>query len=62
MPLKVGFAKKEMDCFFPGLGMLGYGQTHNIVKERGTPLYARALAFCDIDENYFIFTELNENC
>jgi neutral ceramidase len=35
--------------------MLGYGQTHNIVKERGTPLYARALAFCDIDENYFIF-------
>jgi neutral ceramidase len=55
MSLKAGFAKKEMDCFFPGLGMLGFGQAHNVVREIGTPLYSRAAAFQDEQQTTFIF-------
>jgi neutral ceramidase len=50
-----GFAKKEMDCFFPGLGMMGYGQSHNIVESQATPLFVRAAAFRDEQHNHFIF-------
>ncbi len=55
MLLKAGFSKKEMDCFFPGLGMMGFGQAHNVVRSQATPLFARAAAFCDEQNNYFIF-------
>ena len=55
MPIQCGFAKKEMDCFFPGLGMMGYGQSHNVVKEKATPLFARAAAFQDEQKSIFFF-------
>jgi neutral ceramidase len=54
MSFKAGFAKKEINVFFPGLGMMGYGQLHNIVQEQATPLYARASAFQDQEKNCFI--------
>lgn len=44
-----------MQCFFPGLGMLGFGQAHNIVKTQATPLFARAAAFRDEKGQHFIF-------
>lgn len=55
MSLQAGFAKKEMDCFFPGLGMMGFGQAHNVVKSKATPLFARAAAFKDENQTHFIF-------
>lgn len=54
MGFKAGFAKKEVNVFFPGLGMLGYGQLHNVVKEQATPLHARASVFQDEANTYFI--------
>lgn len=39
----VGLAWADMTAFIPGVGMMGYGQFHNHVKEVATPLKARAL-------------------
>lgn len=55
MSLRAGFSKKEMNCFFPGLGMMGFGQAHNVVQSQTTPLYARAAAFTDEQQKTFIF-------
>lgn len=43
MNFKIGVAKRDITCFVPGIGMMGYGQHHNTVKEIATPLWARAL-------------------
>ncbi len=53
--MQVGFAKTEIPCFIPGIGMMGYGQPHNIVKEVATPLYARAVIFQNTSQSAFIF-------
>lgn len=53
-----GFSKKEMNCFFPGLGMLGFGQSHNVVRSQSTPLFARAAAFRDERHQHFIFVNV----
>ncbi len=37
-----GFGKEEINCFITGVGMMGYGQPHNTIKEKGTPLFARS--------------------
>ena len=55
MSIKVGFSRTEIPCFIPGLGMMGYGQPHNIVKEVATPIYARAIIFEDQKKSHFIF-------
>ena len=39
----VGFGKRDMTAFVPGIGMMGYGQFHNTVKEVATPLIVRAM-------------------
>jgi neutral ceramidase len=43
MSYQAGFSKVDMTSFFPGLGMMGYGQLHNTVKEVATPLWCRCL-------------------
>lgn len=58
MNLQVGIAKKEMPLFFKNVGMLGYGQTHNVVDEVATPLYARTIICKDEFNQYFIFINL----
>ncbi len=42
---KVGCSKKEIPCFFEGLGMLGYGKEGNDVKGVETPIFCRAFVF-----------------
>jgi hypothetical protein len=54
MKLKAGFGEHETTCFIPGIGMMGYGQTSNTVKEVGTPLFARAMFMQDEDKKIFI--------
>lgn len=58
MTIQVGFSRSEMDCFIPGIGMMGYGQPHNFVKEVATPLFARAVIFQDEQGQKFIFLNL----
>ena len=42
-----GLGKADMTCFIPGIGMMGYGQPHNTVKDIKTPLIARVLILKD---------------
>jgi neutral ceramidase len=60
MKFKAGFGKHETTCFIPGIGMIGYGQTHNIVKEVGTPLFARAMFMQDEHNKNFIMVHLEQ--
>lgn len=46
--LRIGVSKADITCFIPGIGMMGYGQFHNTVKEIATPLWGRVLV---LDEN-----------
>lgn len=55
----MGVGKQEITCFLPGVGMMGYGQHHNIVKEVATPLWARAL-FIKGQEKNFILVHLEQ--
>ena len=59
MELRIGTAKKEMTCFIPGVGMMGYGQPHNTVSEIATPLYARCL-FLEQGLEKFILVHLEQ--
>ncbi len=60
MKLKAGFGKHETTCFIPGIGMMGWGQTSNTVKEVGTPLFARAMFMQDEDKKIFILVHLEQ--
>ena len=60
MKLKAGFAKHDITCFIPGLGMMGYGQPHNTVKEVATPLFARAMFMQDQEGQFFILVHLEQ--
>lgn len=44
---EAGAAKEDMTAFIPGVGMMGYGQPHNVVQEIGTKLWVRALFLKD---------------
>jgi neutral ceramidase len=44
---EAGVAKEDMTAFVPGVGMMGYGQPHNVVQEIGTRLWVRALFLKD---------------
>lgn len=48
-----------MTSFIPGIGMMGYGQFHNVVKEVATPLLARALVITE-DKNLFCWIHLEQ--
>lgn len=54
MNYQIGLSKKEMTCFIPGIGMMGYGQHHNTVKEIGTKLWARVLIIKQADETFIL--------
>lgn len=60
MKFKAGFGKHETTCCIPGIGMMGYGQPHNTVKEIGTPLFARAMLIQDEENQKFILVHLEQ--
>jgi neutral ceramidase len=60
MKLKAGFAKHEITCLIPGLGMMGYGQPHNTVQAVATPLWARAMVMEDLEHHTFILVHLEQ--
>ena len=43
MKIEIGLSSQDMTAFIPGIGMMGYGQFHNMVKEVATPLTARTM-------------------
>lgn len=49
-----------MTAFIPGVGMMGYGQFHNTVKEVATPLMARSVFMKDSSSNSFLWTHLEQ--
>lgn len=59
MNYQIGLGKQDLTCFIPGVGMMGYGQYHNTVKEIATPLWARAL-FLKHDNQKFILVHLEQ--
>lgn len=59
MEYQIGLGKQDLTCFIPGVGMMGYGQYHNTVKEIATPLWARAL-FLKHDQQKFILVHLEQ--
>lgn len=58
MEFSSGFGRQDITCFIPGLGMMGYGQPHNIMKEIATPLMARAMYLKHQDGSLVIFIHL----
>jgi neutral ceramidase len=59
MNLEIGLSKRDITCFIPGIGMMGYGQHHNTVKEIATPLWARVL-FIRNPNSKFIIVHLEQ--
>lgn len=53
---QAGVSKVELDVFFKGVGMLGYGRAFNVMEDILTPLYVRTVYFTEINNNNkFIF-------
>jgi len=52
---EAGVAKEDMTAFVPGVGMMGYGQPHNVVQEIGTKLWVRALFLKDESGSPLLF-------
>lgn len=59
MNFRIGLGKEDMTAFIPGVGMMGYGQHHNVVREIGTTLWARVLIVED-KESRFILAHLEQ--
>lgn len=59
MELEIGTGKQDITSFIPGIGMMGYGQHHNVVKEIATPLWARTL-FIQQGQKIFILVHLEQ--
>lgn len=59
MKVEIGLSSQDMTAFIPGIGMMGYGQFHNIVKEVATPLIARII-FIKKDAQRFIHVHLEQ--
>ncbi len=57
---EIGLGKYEMTSFIPGVGMMGYGQFHNVVKEVATPLWARAVVIQQNHLSPVIFIHLEQ--
>lgn len=54
MKYSIGLAKQDITCFIPGVGMMGYGQFHNTVKEIATPLWSRVLFLRSNAQNFIL--------
>jgi len=59
MEIEFGASKRDMTAFIPGIGMMGYGQHHNVVKDVATPLTARVLVIVKQDK-LFILAHLEQ--
>ncbi len=59
MNLEIGLSRRDITCFIPGIGMMGYGQHHNTVQEIATPLWARVL-FIRNHSSKFIIVHLEQ--
>lgn len=57
---RAGFAKQDMTCFIPGVGMMGYGEPNNVCREVGTKLWARAMVLKDNLDKTVIFLHLEQ--
>lgn len=57
---EAGVAKEDMTAFVPGVGMMGYGQPHNVVQEIGTKLWVRALFLKDEEGSPILFLHLEQ--
>jgi neutral ceramidase len=57
---QIGLGKADMTAFIPGVGMMGYGQFHNVVKEIGTGLSARAVVIQEVSKRPLIFVHLEQ--
>ena len=55
---QIGTGKAKMDVFRTGIGMMGYGQDHNIVHAQESPLYSRALVFKDESGKKIVFVNI----
>lgn len=53
---QAGISKVELEVYFPGVGMLGYGRAFNVIQDKLSPLYARTVYFNEItNNNRFVF-------
>ncbi len=53
---QAGVSKVELEVYFPGIGMLGYGRAFNVIEDKLTPLFVRTVYFSEIaNNNKFIF-------
>ncbi len=53
---QAGVSKVELEVYYPGVGMLGYGRAFNVIKGKLTPLYVRTVFFTEVGtSNRFIF-------
>jgi neutral ceramidase len=59
MQLNIGLGKQEITSFIDGIGMMGYGQFHNVVREVATSLWARVL-FIKNSDCPFILVHLEQ--
>ena len=50
--------QKRDHSVFPGLVMMGFGQLHNFVKEKATPLWARAMFLENSEKKTFLYIHL----
>jgi neutral ceramidase len=53
---QAGASKLELEVYFPGIGMLGYGRAFNTIEDKLTPLFVRCVYFSEVgNTNRFIF-------
>ncbi len=53
---QAGVSKTELDVYFPGVGMLGYGRAFNIMQGKLTSLFVRTVYFSEVgNQNRFVF-------
>jgi neutral ceramidase len=53
---QAGVSKVELEVYFPGVGMLGYGRANNIMRDKLTALYVRTVYFTEVaNDHRFIF-------
>lgn len=60
MSFRAGASKVDMTAFVPGIGMMGYGQEHNVVGSIGTRLWARALFLEDPEGSQLLLVHLEQ--
>ena len=53
---QAGASKLELEVYFPGVGLLGYGRAFNVIEDKLTPLFVRCVYFSEVgNSDRFIF-------